>query len=484
MGPKEDPSMRHSAYGAVVRALPLAALLAIPPAAAAPLHVTGVSPAPQSLAVPRSQHLMVRFDQVLDPLSVDDGSLVVTGRFSGVVPGAVEALNDRLRFTPARPLAPGDWVTARVAATVRGIGGEVLAHGHAWNYWTASSPASLKLTLEDTLTPGDTPYGAYAGDFDHDGDLDLAVANEGTDDMAVYINDGAGGYAPPVRYMAGAVPSPIAAADLDGDTHLDLIVANTGSSNVSVFRGRGDGSFEPQSSYATGADPRGISPIDLDRDGDPDLLVANRDSGDISLLRNQGDGHFEGEHRRDLPGDGEGAAAASDVNRDGLEDLIIGYYSSDEVRVYLAREQGGFALASVAASGGHVWQMAVGDLNGDGLLDAVTANSSTSTAGVLMAVAPGVLSDAVTYPVGSFPLSIKLGDPDGDGDLDMVTSNFAGGSFTLYRNDGAGLFSGRHDLPAEVAGSCAVLYDRDGDGDLDLAAIDELADHVRLYRNE
>ena len=137
--------MRHSAYRAVLPALPLAAVLSFSPVAAEPLKVKGVSPAPHSLAVPRSQRLMVRFDQVLDPLSVDDGSLVVTGRFSGVVPGAVEVLDDRLRFTPARPLAPGDWVTARVAATVRGIGGEVLAQGHVWNFWTASSPASVTL---------------------------------------------------------------------------------------------------------------------------------------------------------------------------------------------------------------------------------------------------------------------------------------------------------------------------------------------------
>jgi Big-like domain-containing protein/VCBS repeat protein len=476
--------MRYSVFGAVVSAVPLAALLSSPPVAAETLHVIGVSPAAQALAVPRSKRLVVRFDQVLDPLSVNNGSLVVTGRSSGVVPGTVEALNDKLHFTPAQPLAPGDWVTARVAASVRGIGGQVLAHGHAWNFWTASSPASLNLVLQDTLFPGDTPYGGYAGDFDHDRDLDLAVANEGTDDMAVYINDGVGGYAPPVKYNAGAVPSPIQAADLDGDTHMDLIVGNTLSSDVSVFLGHGDGSFDRQSRYGTGANPRGIAPIDYDRDGALDLLVANRNSGDVSFLRNLGDGHFGKERRRDLPGAGEDAAAASDVNGDGLEDFIIGYYGSDEVRVYLAQEEGGFALASVAASGGHVWQMAVGDVNGDGLLDAVTSNSSTSTAGVLLALAPGVLSAAVTYPVGSFPLAVTLADPDGDGDLDMLTSNFSGGSFTLYLNDGSGVFGGRRDLPAAIAGSCAVFFDRDGDGDLDLAAIDELADHVRLYRNE
>src|SRR5262245_28967275 len=153
MGPKEVP-MRLFTWGAVLPALPIAALLSTPPASAEPLRVTSVTPSPQSLDVARSQRLVVRFDRDLDPLSVGPESLVVMGRFSGVVPGVVEASGDRLRFTLAQPFSPGEWVTARVAASVRGIDGETLAHGHSWNFWTHAAPASLKLTLDDTLFPG------------------------------------------------------------------------------------------------------------------------------------------------------------------------------------------------------------------------------------------------------------------------------------------------------------------------------------------
>jgi hypothetical protein len=95
--------MRAIAPRAVLPALPLAAILSAAPLTAAPLHVTAVNPAPQSLAMPRDSRLVVRFDQPLDPLSVNEDSLVVSGRFTGRVPGTIGCRTIAFASRPTGP---------------------------------------------------------------------------------------------------------------------------------------------------------------------------------------------------------------------------------------------------------------------------------------------------------------------------------------------------------------------------------------------
>ncbi len=460
----------------------LTALAAAPSARA--LEVVTVRPVNHSLAVARDAAVLVLFDGEIDPATVDETSFAVFGRFTGPVEGTYQVAGARMRFVPVAPLAAGDQMTVRLQASLAGTDGVALGRTWVWNYWTASAPAGLVFTETAQLEPGNVPYGAHGGDLDDDGDLDLAVPNEGTDDMAVYLNDGSGVFAGPVSYPAGNTPSPIEAWDLNGDRIVDLVVANLFSDDLSVFLGVGDGTFEPEVRYPAGGGPRGVGFIDLDGDGDLEVLSSNRDSGDLSVYHSRGDGSFDPERRVDTPGSRETAVVGTDATGDGREDLIVGYYGSTEVRIFARTADGRFEATGQAASGGQVWQMAVGDLNGDGLVDVVTANSSANTAGVLLATAPGVLADAVTYPTDGFPIAIDLGDLDGDGDLDLVTSNFTGGTWTIYLNDGAGNFGDRRELPAIASGSCAVLHDRDGDGDLDITGIDENADRVLLLRND
>ena len=59
-------------------------------------------------------------------------------------------------------------------------------------------------------------------DLDGDLDADLAVANAGSDDLSVFLNDGSGTFAAGVTYGAGDLPRSVAVADLDGDPDLDI----------------------------------------------------------------------------------------------------------------------------------------------------------------------------------------------------------------------------------------------------------------------
>jgi hypothetical protein len=52
------------------------------------------------------------------------------------------------------------------------------------------------------------------------------------------------------------LPYSVAIADLNGDGKLDLAVANNRSDNVSVLLGNGDGTSQPQVTYASGLETK------------------------------------------------------------------------------------------------------------------------------------------------------------------------------------------------------------------------------------
>ena len=462
------------------------------------LRIITVEPASQSMHADPRAPLLVTFDHVVDPSSVGPLSLLVFGRWSGVMTGtlAFEEHQTRLRFTPSRPFSAGERVTVMLARDIRTADGTTMERGHTWQFWIRALPASLDLTLQglvDVRNRGKEDwiqaYGAYAGDFDGDGYSDLAVPNERTNDVRVFLNDGAGGYGAYDTYplAGGNRPSPNEGSDFNRDGIIDFAVGNSQNDQLAVFTGAGDGSFATPQNYTAEDAVRGVTVLDFDGDGFPDLATSNRIGstgfGTLSLFQNRGDGTFSPALHADTPGNQETAVEAADADGDGGLELFIGALLSQEVLVYAVDEAGRFTERSRAGAGGQPWMIATGDVNGDGFVDVVTANSQVATTGVLFGDGEGNLTPAVTYPTGTFPLAVDLGDLDGDGDLDLVTSDFGGPSWTLYENDGTGTFINRRTLFATGAGSCAILHDRDNNGTLDLTGIDEIEDRIFLFVN-
>lgn len=140
---------------------------------------------------------------------------------------------------------------------------------------------------------GGSAYGLAVGDFDENGDPDLAVTNDSTGNVMVLLGNGDGTFAEAVHYEVGAYPETVVAADLNGDGIPDLATSdNLGTlefdGSVSVLLGNGDGTFADAETFEAGVGPWGMVAADLNGDRLPDLITANFDAEDISLLENTG----------------------------------------------------------------------------------------------------------------------------------------------------------------------------------------------------
>lgn len=464
--------------------------------AAQPLRVVAVLPTPEAVAGARDAPIVLTFDAPVNLATAGPHTLMVFGRWSGVMTGTLawQEGNTRMQFTPDRPFSAGERVTVALARTLAAAQGEALSTGYTWQFWAPAAPASLELVEGGQVSIRTTgegwiqSYGAYGGDLNGDGALDLAVPNERSNDVRVFLNDGTGSYDTPTVYPLpnGGRPSPNEGTDLNRDGVTDLVVGNSTNQTLSVLLGTGDGEFAPILSYTTDPQVRGVTTLDLEGDGFVDVVTANRYTaagGTVSILYNNQQGGLGNATSIDAQGLQETAVEAADLNGDGLLDVVVGALESQEVSVLLGDGNGHLTYHATVPSGGATWMLATGDVNGDGHVDVASANSTSHHVSILPGDGHGNLGPPVIYPTGAFPLAVDLGDLDGDGDLDLVTSNYEGVSWTVYENAGEGTFTQPRTLPATGAGSCAVLHDRTGDGTLDLTGIDEVADRMFLFTN-
>jgi len=207
---------------------------------------------------------------------------------------------------------------------------------------------------------GPSPYSVSIGDLDGDGKPDMAVANSGSNTASVYKNTSTSGsvsFAAKVDFTAGSGPFSISIGDIDGDGKLDLAVANNASNNASVFRNTSSpgiinaGSFAARVDFAAGGAPQIISIGDIDGDGKPDLAVANFTDNSVSVLRNASvPGTVSFAAKVDLTTAGQASSASiCDIDGDGKPDVAATNYNGTSISVF--RNLSTPAVLQTAASG-------------------------------------------------------------------------------------------------------------------------------------
>jgi hypothetical protein len=244
------------------------------------------------------------------------------------------------------------------------------------------------------------PTWIATGDFNNDGIPDLAVTT-GADTVDISLGNGDGTFQKytSVSIGNGTNPQSVAVSDLDGDGNLDLAVACYGANAVGVLLGNGDGTFLPVEFYATGTGPIAVTVGDLNLDGIPDLVVTNLSANSLSLFEGNGDGTFLPMPGYSTTGASQPAASViADLDAEGTPEIVSVLYGSSALYVLEPERMQGVLLTDVALSTAGTLDLTVA-YAGDDLYAAATSSDYAFTGTATTTVAPAFAPQAGTYAV-------------------------------------------------------------------------------------
>ncbi|MEM7028790.1 MAG: VCBS repeat-containing protein, partial [Chloroflexota bacterium] len=340
------------------------------------------------------------------------------------------------------------------------------------------------VALRDTgvdLTGLSSSNGAW-GDYDNDGDLDLAIIgqdDETTYHTQIYRNDGHKRFVNIEAELTGVWEGSLAWGDYDNDSDLDLLVTGfeTVTPSTKLYQNNGDDQFFEVETNLIPVSMGSLAWDDYDDDGDLDVVMIGLNEAveaQTKLYRNDGDGELV-DTGLPIAGVWWGDVIWEDYDLDGDLDLVFAGVN-DDIRVASIFQNNNNTYTNINADliGVTAASLAWGDYDNDGDLDLLLAGTDDDKAPVLKIYRQDDPETFVDVGIDFEALSqssASWADYDNDGDLDILLSgqDDTDTKITLlYDNDGFGQFTVRDFGLENVYAGNNIWGDYDNDGDLDL----------------
>jgi hypothetical protein len=398
-----------------------------------------------------------------------------------------------------------------------------------------------------TKVTGTGPRSLVRGKFNADNVDDIAVANQGTDNVSVFIAS-SNNYNNAINYAVGDQPFDVETMHINADGLLDLVVINR-QANSFTFLQRTDnnGTFMlfQQLSDVVGTNPQAMQVANLDGNNANGLEIAyvNGSGNRVKILQRTSVGNYaiiQNETATSYFGDNLQSIALADFDKDGKQDYAIAAYNNNMVTVVPGINTTeipvdknytnnvsptGLAVADINNDGAKElvtisnlwpdlsvnklnpltknWQelvlspglgsgmvlsdLKLADMNKDGTLDIVYTNATSATVHVsLLTNEVDNISTTTTKNVSGEPRKLVVADFDGDGNNDVATCS-GGANVTVFLGDGNGGLSGGAIFQIG-AGTLKtprdiVTTDVNKDGKPDLITVNLDADEVTIFTN-
>ncbi|CAF3346940.1 unnamed protein product [Rotaria sp. Silwood2] len=338
---------------------------------------------------------------------------------------------------------------------------------------------------------GSKPHFSTVGDFNNDGHLDVVVANYESNSIGLFINLGNGTFRNQEEYYVGvySTPSFLVTGDFNEDQYLDIVLILYNNSKIAILLGYGNGNFSYKEIYSTDENFHfySIAVGDINNDGHLDVIAPDVKNGSFNIFIGYGNGTFKNIILiLTIIDFYPYVVQCGDLNNDKILDIVASDSFDHGIAILFGDGNGFFQNQLVTSTkGSHSSSIAVGNLNSDNWLDIIYVDEFSAYVVILLNSGNGTFENVTHYLTvqGSQPHSVALGYLNDDNLLDIVIANTLDDSINILFGNENGKFRRRTRISTgfESRPKSVVIGDFNNDNKQDFVVANKGNDSIVIF---